>query len=196
MERLKSSRARLLERYRHLGENAARRTSDNNLLVQEVMEAEWQALKSSNAPLPSLRKPDAFPQASEDSELAVLEEIQQELILQEQLVLEEYHQSLRFDEECLNAMLEDLEMGHRIICPVCRRDGLCVKSHLVACPCGVRIATQEMTEEKLRSLLEDAMTEHSQHCHYSPEFAVTKGMERDANLLMSCRACDSWAIVL
>uniref|UniRef100_A0ACB8EDP4 Uncharacterized protein n=1 Tax=Sphaerodactylus townsendi TaxID=933632 RepID=A0ACB8EDP4_9SAUR len=123
VERLKNSRARLLDRYRHVGENAAIGGGTwSSLLVQEVMEVEWQALQSVDAQLPSLRKNTTSLHVLEDSdELAVLEEIQKELILQEQLAIEEYEQSLRFDEECLNAMLEGLDAERKVICPVCRR---------------------------------------------------------------------------
>lgn len=46
--------------------------------------------------------------------------------------------------------------------------------------------SQDMTEGKLRSLLESTLTEHSQRCLHSPEFTVTRGMEEEASLLMSC----------
>nr|XP_009932021.1 PREDICTED: RPA-interacting protein [Opisthocomus hoazin] len=129
-------------------------------------------------------------------ELAVLEEIQQELILQEQSVIEEYERSLQFDEECLNAMLDGLDAGDKIICPVCRKNNLTVRNHVVFCQCGLYISTQGMTEGKLRSLLENTVTEHSHRCFHSPEFTVTSGMEEEASLLMSCPVCDSWTILL
>lgn len=43
------------------------------------------------------------------------------LVVAEQSVIEEYERSLRFDEECLNAMLDGLEATDRVICPVCRK---------------------------------------------------------------------------
>nr|XP_009484260.1 PREDICTED: RPA-interacting protein [Pelecanus crispus] len=129
-------------------------------------------------------------------ELAVLEEIQQELILQEQSVIEEYERSLQFDEECLNAMLDGLDASDKVICPVCRKNNLTVTNHLVFCQCGLYISTQDMTEGKLRSLLENTVTEHSHRCFHNPEFTVTSGMEEEASLLMSCPVCDSWTILL
>ncbi|XP_063002632.1 RPA-interacting protein [Elgaria multicarinata webbii] len=196
VERLKSSRARLLDRYRYAGGNATREASEV-LLVQEVMEVEWEALKAVDLQLSSLRKQDTLHQMPEDPlDLAVLEEIQQELVLQDQLAIEEYERSLRFDEECLHAMLDSLDAEHRIICPVCRRNNLSVMSHLVVCPCGLHISTQGMSEKKLQRLLEDSVTEHGHRCLGGPEFAVTDGMEGEANLLMSCQVCDSWAVIL
>uniref|UniRef100_A0A663MNL9 RPA interacting protein n=2 Tax=Athene TaxID=126785 RepID=A0A663MNL9_ATHCN len=139
---------------------------------------------------------DTFQMLEDPDELAVLEEIQQELILQEQSVLEEYEQSLQFDEECLNAMLDGLDTSDKVICPVCRKNNLTVRSHLVFCQCGLYISTQGMTEEKLRSLLENTLTEHSHRCFHNPEFTVTSGMEEETSLLMSCSVCDSWTILL
>nr|XP_056721418.1 RPA-interacting protein [Euleptes europaea] len=198
VERLKNSRARLLDRYRHVGENAAAGGGTrNSLLVQEVMEVEWQALQSADTQLPSLRMKDTSLHVLEDSdELAVLEEIQKELILQEQLAIEEYEQSLRFDEECLNAMLEGLDAERKVICPICRRNNLAIMSHVVTCTCGLCIGIQGMTEETLQSLLGDGVTAHGQHCQHSPEFSVTSGMDGEANLLMSCQVCDFLAVIL
>ncbi|XP_065551262.1 RPA-interacting protein isoform X1 [Lathamus discolor] len=112
MERLRSSRAKLLERYRQAGEGPS-----GAALVRDVMEQEWRALRAPGGP-------EALPQVLEDpDELAVLEEIQQDLILQEQLVMKEYERSLQVDEECLNAMLDGLDASDKIICPVCRNVG-------------------------------------------------------------------------
>ncbi|XP_053130569.1 RPA-interacting protein [Hemicordylus capensis] len=193
VERLKNSRARLLSRYRRVGEDVVGRAR-SALLVQEVMEIEWQALQEADAKLPSLGERVLSPQMPD--ELAVLEEIQQELMLQEQLVREEYEQSLRFDEECLNAMLDGFDVEGKVVCPVCRRHNLAVKSDLVVCLCGLCIDTLGMTEEKLRRLLEENITEHNYHCPHTPEFAVTNGIEGETNLLMNCQVCDSWVVVL
>ncbi|CAM9709139.1 unnamed protein product [Bubo scandiacus] len=196
MERLRRSRAKLLERYRQAGERACG-PAPGALLVQEVMEQEWQALQAAQESRPALGGEETLAQMLEDpDELAVLEEIQQELILQEQSVLEEYERSLQFDEECLNAMLDGLDASDKVICPVCRKNHLTVRNHLVFCQCGLYISTQGMTEEKLRSLLENTLTEHSHRCFHNPEFTVTSGMEEETSLLMSCPVCDSWTILL
>ncbi|KAK9412426.1 RPA-interacting protein [Crotalus adamanteus] len=191
VERLKSSRAKLLERYRQVGENGAC-GSNKALLVQEVMEVEWKALQSVDSQLPSLRKQDSSQMLEE---LAVLDEIHQELILQEQLAIEEYEQSLKFDEDCLNAVLDGLDAEHHIICPVCRRNNLSVMSNMVACQCGLCINSLGMTEEKLQLLLEECLMEHSQHCQHCPEFTITNMTEGETNLLMSCQVCDSWTVI-
>ncbi|NXX49669.1 RIPA protein, partial [Tricholaema leucomelas] len=186
MERLRSSRAKLLDRYRQAGERVCS-PATGALLVQEVMELEWQTLQAGQQSLPALGSTEALAQMLEDpDELAVLEEIQKELILQEQAVLEEYERSLRFDQECLEAVLEGLDAAHKVVCPVCRKNNLTVRHHLVLCQCGLCISTQDMTEGRLQSLLESTVTEHSQRCCHNPEFTVTRGVEEDANLLMSC----------
>ncbi|XP_025963101.2 RPA-interacting protein [Dromaius novaehollandiae] len=196
VERLRNSRAKLLDRYRQAGARVGA-SAAGALLVREVMEQEWQALRSAPESLPALRGRQPLAQMLEDpDELAVLEEIQRELVLQEQLVLEEYERSLQFDEECLNAMLDGLDASDKIICPVCRKNNLTVRNHLVFCQCGLYILTQDMTEEKLRSLLENTITEHSYRCFHNPEFTVTSGMEEETSLLMSCSVCDSWMILL
>ncbi|XP_068765547.1 RPA-interacting protein [Struthio camelus] len=196
VERLRNSRAKLLDRYRQAGQRVGA-SALGAQLVQEVMEQEWQALRSAPGSLPSLRGEQPLAQMLEDpDELAVLEEIQHELVLQEQLLIEEYERSLQFDEECLNAMLDGLDAGDKIICPVCRKNNLTVRNHLVFCQCGLYISTQDMTEEKLRSVLENTITEHSHRCFHNPEFTVTSGMEEETSLLMSCSVCDSWMILL
>ncbi|NXK08194.1 RIP protein, partial [Herpetotheres cachinnans] len=184
MERLKSSRAKLLDRYRRAGEGAG---GPGALLVQEVMEQEWQSLPTLGG-RENGRVTDrcTFQMLEDPDELAVLEDIQQELILQEQLVIKEYERSLQFDEECLNAILDGLDASDKVICPVCRRNNLTVGNHLVSCQCGLYISAQGMTEEKLRALLENTVTEHSHRCFHNPEFTVTSGMEEEASLLMSC----------
>ncbi|NWQ92991.1 RIPA protein, partial [Burhinus bistriatus] len=186
MERLRRSRAKLLDRYRQAGERVCGPAA-GSLLVQEVMELEWQGLQAAQESPPALGGREALAQMLEDpDELAVLEEIHQELILQEQSVIEEYERSLQFDEEWLNAMLDGLDSSDKVICPVCRKNNLTVQNHLVFCQCGLHISTQGMTEGKLRALLENTVTEHSHRCFHNPEFTVTSGMEEEASLLMSC----------
>uniref|UniRef100_A0A8B9BZF2 RPA interacting protein n=1 Tax=Anser brachyrhynchus TaxID=132585 RepID=A0A8B9BZF2_9AVES len=212
-ERLRSGRAKLLERYRRAGAGAGAGhgggTGPGALLVPEVMELEWRSLQAAQrgdaAQVEVMgecsrygRTADccAFQMLEDPHELAVLDEIQQELILQEQLVIEEYEQSLQFDEECLNAMLDGLDASNKIICPVCRKNTLTVSCHSVFCQCGLYILTRGMTEQKLRALLENTLTEHSYRCFHNPEFTVTGGMEEETSLLMTCPVCDSWTVLL
>lgn len=165
--------------------------AQNTLLVQEVMEEEWNALQSVES------CPQAWAQLEEPMDLAVLEEIQQELIDQEQSIISEYEKSLQFDEQCLSVMLAEWE-ANPLICPVCTKYNLRVASGLVVCQCGLYIQSHspEMTEQKLRACLEDSVNEHSAHCPHTPEFSVTEGTEEKSCLLMSCLVSLPWEPVV
>ncbi|XP_008060130.1 RPA-interacting protein isoform X2 [Carlito syrichta] len=191
LERMRNSRDKLLNRYRQAGGNMPVGTQ-NTFLVQEVMEEEWNALQ------PVENCPEALAQLEELMDLALLEEIQQELIDQEQSVISEYEKSLQFDEKCLSIMLAEWE-ANPLICPVCTKYNLRITSGVVVCQCGLSIPSHspQLTEQKIRSSLEDSVNEHSTHCPYTPKFSVTEeGTEEKSSLLMSCLACDTWAVIL
>ncbi|EHH24419.1 hypothetical protein EGK_08075 [Macaca mulatta] len=78
------------------------------------------------------------------------------------------------------------------------RYNLRITSGVVACQCGLSIPSHssELTEQKLRACLEGSINEHSAHCPHTPEFSVTGGTEEKSSLLMSCLACDTWAVIL
>ncbi|XP_003791277.1 RPA-interacting protein [Otolemur garnettii] len=190
LERMKNSRVKLLNKYRQAGGNLPGR-AQSTFLVQEVMEEEWKALQSAD------NCPESLAQLEEPMNLAVLEEIQQELIDQEQSIINEYEKSLQFDEKCLSIMLAEWE-ANPIVCPVCKKYNLRITGGVVMCQCGLSIPSHcpELTEQKLRACLEDSVKEHSAHCLHTPEFSVTEGIEDKSNLLMSCLACDTWAVIL
>ncbi|XP_032902324.1 RPA-interacting protein [Amblyraja radiata] len=197
--RLKNSRARLLDRYRHVGDDPGCNLRES-FLVQEVMEEEWMALKALDTRLPSLWKKGSLAEVLNTleniSELAELEEIEQELISEEQAIIEEYEASLQFDDACLNAIIEGFDDPNRLVCPVCNRNYLSVSSDFITCSCGMCINTQGMTVQHFRALLEHNVTEHSSLCVCCPIFSVVNGAEADTMLLMSCQACDYLSVIL
>ncbi|XP_020820364.1 RPA-interacting protein isoform X2 [Phascolarctos cinereus] len=189
-QRMKNSRARLLDKYRRVG------VAPRGLMAQEVMEAEWLTLQSTHESL-AQRCSRTFAQVEDPEELAVLEDIQQELMSQEQAFIEEYERSLWFDDRCLWALLEGLQTDG-LICPVCSRYNLTVVRGTVLCQCGLRLSSQapELTEQIFRALLEESVNRHSEFCAHRPEFSVTSGTEENASLLLSCVVCDTWMVLL
>ncbi|KAM9440878.1 RPA-interacting protein [Clarias gariepinus] len=197
VERLKNSRSRLLEKYRQMGE-----TPKSSLLVQEVMEMEWNALQSANQRLPSLWNKDGisdmYRDTQEQDELAVLEEIQQELVSQELTIIEEYHKSLQYEEKYLDSVVDEMEDEGKLICPVCHANNLTVNSHFTSCPCGLYINTlgRKITPDVLKHLLESRVTEHMEDCLQNPVFSEASNVDGSRTLLISCKVCDYLAIVL
>nr|ADO28223.1 rpa-interacting protein a [Ictalurus furcatus] len=197
VERLKNSRSRLLEKYRQM-----RDTTKSSLLVQEVMEVEWSALQPANQRLPSLWKKDGvsdmYRDVQEHDELAVLEEIQQELVSQELSIIEEYHKSQQYEEMYFDSIVDGMEEDGKLICPVCHANNLTVNSHFTSCPCGLYINTvgRNITADVLQHLLELRVTEHLEYCLQNPIFSVASNVDGGPNLMMSCRVCDYLTIVL
>ncbi|XP_041868023.1 RPA-interacting protein [Melanotaenia boesemani] len=203
VDRLKNSRSRLLERYRQMGESQQHSSSGTSIIVQEVMEEEWTALQSEDQRLPSLWGPqgltEMFDFMKEYDELAVLEEIQQELISQEMSIIEEYERNLQFEQQYISSLVEDLEEMH-IICPVCHTNNLSINNYFFSCPCGLYINTKKrnITPDVLQHLLQSRLSEHMEDCLHNPVFSVAANVEPEssANLMISCKVCDYLSVVL
>ncbi|XP_058561349.1 RPA-interacting protein isoform X2 [Neofelis nebulosa] len=187
---MRNSRDRLLNRYRQAG-GGVPGSAQSTLLVHEVMEEEWSALRSVEG------RPEVSAQLEEPVDLAVLEEIQQELADQERSIIGEYEKSLQFDERCLSIILAEWE-ANPLICPVCTKSNLRVANGVVTCPCGLYLSNHfpELTEQRLRACIEDSVNAHSAHCPHTPEFSVTQATGERPTLLMSCLACDTWTAIL
>ncbi|XP_071759231.1 RPA-interacting protein [Centroberyx gerrardi] len=203
VDRLKNSRSRLLEKYRQIGESQQRCGSRASSIVQEVMEEEWTVLQSEDRGLPSLWGADGMGEMlsvmKEYDELAVLEEIQQELMSQELSIIEEYERNLQFEERYISSIVEEMEEEQmQIICPICHMNNLNINSHFTSCPCGLYINTrqQNVTPEVVRCLLESRVSEHMEDCLHNPVFSTAASTDGSANLLISCKACDYLSIVL
>ncbi|XP_069827232.1 RPA-interacting protein [Dendropsophus ebraccatus] len=195
VERLKSNRSRLLDKFRQVGEriNVA---VGGSFLVQEVMEEEWKALQvHSGGSLPSLSQ--AFGILQDPDELVTLEEIKQELLLEEQAMIEEIESIVQFENDCLDSVV-GLHNGNQVVCPVCNRNNLTVTSCFVLCQCGVYIncKSQGMSTEKLQVLLEASLSGHGGYCNEQPVFSVGLGAEGTSSMFMSCSVCDVVAIII
>ncbi|CAK6960215.1 RPA-interacting protein [Scomber scombrus] len=201
VSRLKNSRSKLLERYREMGESTQRCGSGASIIVQEVMEEEWTALQSEHRSLPSLWGPEGmaemFSVMKEYDELAVLEEIQQELMSQEMSIIEEYEKNLLFEQQYISSVVEGMEEMH-IICPICHMNNLNINSYFISCPCGLYINTknQNITPDVLRHLLESRVSEHMEDCLHNPVFSVAANTDSSPNLMISCQVCDYLSVIL
>ncbi|XP_074511119.1 RPA-interacting protein isoform X1 [Sebastes fasciatus] len=203
VDRLKNSRSRLLERYRQVGESQQQRGSGSgaSVIVQEVMEEEWTALQAEDRRLASLwgseGMAEMFSVMKEYDELAVLEEIQQELMSHEMSIIEEYERNLQFEQQCISSVVEGMEETH-IICPICHTNNLTINNYFISCPCGLYINTknQNITPDVLRLLLESRVSEHMEDCLHNPVFSVAPNTDSSPNLMISCKVCDYLSIVL
>uniref|UniRef100_A0A8C9KC21 RPA interacting protein n=1 Tax=Panthera tigris altaica TaxID=74533 RepID=A0A8C9KC21_PANTA len=183
LERMRNSRDRLLNRYRQAG-GGVPGSAQSTLLVHEVMEEAWSALRSVKG------RPEASAQLEEPVDLAVLEEIQQELADQG---VPWGHPSA-----CSSLFGRGLWFADPLRCSLDRESNLRVASGVVTCPCGLYLSNHfpELTEQRLRACIEDSVNAHSAHCAHTPEFSVTQATGERPTLLMSCLACDTWTAIL
>ncbi|XP_074553083.1 RPA-interacting protein [Halichoeres trimaculatus] len=202
VDRLKNSRSRLLERYRQMGDSHPCSNSGTSIIVQEVMEEEWSALQSEDRRLPSLWGPhgiaEVFNVMKEYDELAVLEEIQQELLSHEMSIIEEYERNLQYEQQYISTVVEGMDEMH-IICPICNMKNLNINNYFVSCPCGLYINTknQNINPNVLQHLLESKVSEHMEDCIHNPVFSVAPNTDGTSpNLMISCKVCDYLSIVL
>ncbi|KAM4045189.1 RPA-interacting protein [Anomaloglossus baeobatrachus] len=190
VERLKSSRERLLASFRRVGDRLSAGVG-GALLVQEVMEEEWQAMHSST--LSSLWQDSS---SQDPDELVTLEEIKQELLFEEQAMVEEIESIVQFENDCLDSVVG--LSGNGVVCPVCHRNYLTITSCFVMCQCGVYIncKSQGMNTEKLQALLEATLSAHASCCSEQPVFSAGFGAEGIPSMFMSCSVCDAVAVII
>ncbi|XP_077338517.1 RPA-interacting protein [Lithobates pipiens] len=200
VERLKSNRSKLLDKFRQVGERVNGGIG-GSFLVQEVMEEEWRAMQASSGSFPSLWRKENISQAlgilQDPDELVTLEEIRQELFFEEQAMVAEIESILQFEDDCLDSVV-GMSAENLIVCPVCNRNYLTVTSCFVLCQCGVYIncKSQGMNSEKLQSLIEVNLSAHANGCSEHPAFSVVLDAEGVSSLFMSCTVCDAMAVII
>ncbi|XP_078618958.1 RPA-interacting protein B-like [Branchiostoma floridae x Branchiostoma japonicum] len=199
LDRLKSSRAKIVNRFRvGLGEEAGAQVGESDV-VREVMEEEWKRLVQEDSVTPSNSPVSAGTEDDLDSILALMEDIKQELLKEEHSILAQLDAEMRFEEE---AMLATVDHHHGndddvVTCPVCMMNPLLQNKNVIFCQCGVRINTEQdcIGLHHVKQRLTECVTEHSERCAAQPGFTVADqcGIQ---NLVMACAACDALQIVI
>ncbi|KAK4310814.1 hypothetical protein Pmani_017669 [Petrolisthes manimaculis] len=201
MERLRSSRTRLVDHFRSAGDAINNNNTQHfptTRLVQDVMEVEWAVLNQT--PFPS------FSVAVSDDEIVrmAMEELQQELIAEEEKLLLEV---LSYDAAALASKVSK-EQTEEVICPVCKdfqmqglhefakNDSVQVMGQaagtdtkVVKCDCGLALQGANLTLNTVRSSLENTLSHHAQMCGGQMAFTSTTDTQ-GANVLITCGVCD------
>lgn len=202
LKRLQDGRARLVDRFRQKDDTSEKKKSG---LVEEVMAEEWDILRREKNELLSYDSLNYNPFSDNDRSddfnkvLDIMEEIQKELMAEEQLLLKQYEESLRFEEERLCAAIECLHTDD-VICPICKKNPLMQNKQIFFCSCGIRIDTENdgVTLEFVRTQLKGALEQHSNDgCPHEPVFSISSlpgiGI---SSLIMGCKNCDFLAVIL
>lgn len=203
MERLRCSRSQLVDHFRSAGD-AINNNNNINLpaarRVQDVMEVEWVAM-SPGTGFP-LSHQDAPQEHDDQALLALMEEIQQELITEEEKTIMDV---LNFDTAALASQVA--LQADEVICPVCQVQGLqesnksavvsrdVFRSNVLVCGCGLALQGANLTLNTVKSSLENTLTQHSQACVGRMSFTSTTDTQ-GANVLITCNLCDWMSFLL
>lgn len=204
LKRLQEGRAKLVDRFRQSSDIS---DANHSELVKEVMTEEWKLLRKENIELYSddllnynpFSLADNKPSEDFNEILDIVEEIQKELMIEEQLLLNEYEDGIRFEEERLCAAIQCLQTDE-VICPICKKNPLLQNKHIFFCSCGIRIDTENdaITLDFVKIQLKGALEQHgNEGCSQEPVFSVSSLPELGiSNLIMTCQNCDILAVIL
>ncbi|XP_042856059.1 RPA-interacting protein-like isoform X3 [Penaeus japonicus] len=204
MERLRSSRSQLVNRFRSAGDAINNNNNSPAKMVQDIMEIEWAAI-SQGSVFPSLKKlPVGFEDMPKEDDmmlLSLMEEIQQELINEEERLLIEV---LNYDAAMLASQVA-AQQNEEVICPVCqvqglqevaKRQGASIEAsgaeaaaNVLACGCGLALQGANLTLNTVKSSLENTISHHGQSCAGQMSFTPTTDTQ-GANVLITCSICD------
>ncbi|XP_076823326.1 RPA-interacting protein B-like [Clavelina lepadiformis] len=183
-ERLRSSRSKLLNRFRNVTDICERNSLD------DVMHEEWQKMMDEFD-----SKSDSEHELHFDDVLKTMEEVKAELLEWETEILLEY------ENKAMDADVYQHDFGideHKVVvCPVCNNNYIQVHLGSVRCECGLRIdmGQDSIGVHHIKTCLEQGVTEHLQNCSTAPAFNVVESFGC-TNLLLTCSACDYMFIVI
>jgi len=203
MERLRSSRARLVDKYRAKSDSL----NNNNYeeagkMVKNIMELEWSAMRGIH-----ISHDDGTD--NEAALLHMMDQIQKELQDEEERMVAEV---LNYDAASLASQVESLQ-SEEVICPVCQmRELQSSKSDLLlsiaaaqagsstpgnhlVCGCGLALHGANLTLSHVKSSIENTVTHHGQLCVGKLVFTQTTETQI-SNILATCQQCDWMSFLL
>jgi len=214
LDRLRASRARLVDKFRAKDDNLNNNDGEDGKMVKNIMELEWSAMKNS-ASFPSLREMDfGHDDGGIEDEAALLlmmEQIQKELQDEEERMIAEV---LNYDAASLASQVESLQ-SEEVICPVCQVQGLQISNfnqitsvttagaglnavgsgNLLICRCGLFLHGANLTISQVKASIENTVLQHGQLCVGKLLFAQTTDTQ-GSNVLVTCQHCDWMSFLL
>ncbi|XP_077968119.1 RPA-interacting protein B-like [Styela clava] len=187
--RLKGSRAKLLQRYRDLGDvdTSEYKPDLDSSVVDDVMREEWDLMQNTS-------------ETDFNAMLDTMEQIKLELMLQEREILMQYDRMKEFDESTFKNVVSEhdsINNSHVVPCPICHSNYLEKHLNIIVCKCGVQIDTEQdcITLQHIDVQLRVGVNSHTEHCDAKPVFGLIENLG-SKNLLMSCNSCDFMFVVI
>lgn len=131
-------------------------------------------------------------------EIQFYEELTRELMEAERQMIQEYEKQAAKDARAEAAQLE-AATSEGVFCPVCCKAYLFQNMNVIFCRCGFRLDCMfdGMTIANLQQQLNACAARHSGSCSGAPVFSKeTHAISRSTHLVMRCRRCSAFEIVL